>query len=313
MRICITSDNRFLLTFDATGRAFLVNLITKVVLNHISFKGPINDAKFSPNNELLAINHGRKLSIYKIDTRIREYNPFQLVKEFINHNDDITCINWSKDGKYIITGSLDLTVKMFSVKDIKGYRIFTLAGHKNKIINAYFDQTHRKIFTISYDGYVFEWVWETKNDEGEEEEEGEEIEENLKNEIYLISQGKWKCINRHCVGGPEKAKITSACISSTLLCVGLSSGVFSLFSLEDMSLIHSLSISKNVINTVDINSSGEWIAFGSQQLSQLLVWEWKSETHILKQQGHFYDIRTVYIIIFLDYLFTRWFINCYWW
>lgn len=35
-----------------------------------------------------------------------------------------------------------------------------------------------------------------------------------------------------------------------------------------------------------INQSGEWLAFGSSKHGQLLVWEWQSESYILKQQGH---------------------------
>ena len=38
---------------------------------------------------------------------------------------------------------------------------------------------------------------------------------------------------------------------------------------------------------VTLNSSGEWLAFGASKLGQLLVWEWQSESYILKQQGHF--------------------------
>ena len=36
-----------------------------------------------------------------------------------------------------------------------------------------------------------------------------------------------------------------------------------------------------------VNNSGEWLAFGASKLGQLLVWEWQSESYILKQQGHF--------------------------
>lgn len=36
-----------------------------------------------------------------------------------------------------------------------------------------------------------------------------------------------------------------------------------------------------------LNRSGEWLAFGASKLGQLLVWEWQSESYILKQQGHF--------------------------
>ncbi|KAL9594438.1 MAG: hypothetical protein Q9219_007031 [cf. Caloplaca sp. 3 TL-2023] len=52
-------------------------------------------------------------------------------------------------------------------------------------------------------------------------------------------------------------------------------------------MIHTLSISHQGIDEVAINQSGEWIALGSAKLGQLLVWEWQSESYILKQQGHF--------------------------
>ena len=39
-----------------------------------------------------------------------------------------------------------------------------------------------------------------------------------------------------------------------------------------------------------MNLTGEWLAFGCSSLGQLLVWEWQSETYVLKQQGHFYDM-----------------------
>lgn len=47
------------------------------------------------------------------------------------------------------------------------------------------------------------------------------------------------------------------------------------------------SISQNDIDCVTLNKSGEWLAFGASKLGQLLVWEWQSESYILKQQGHF--------------------------
>ena len=50
------------------------------------------------------------------------------------------------------------------------------------------------------------------------------------------------------------------------------------------------SISQQKVSSVSINSTGDWLAFGCRSLGQLLVWEWASETYLLKQQGHFYDM-----------------------
>ena len=44
---------------------------------------------------------------------------------------------------------------------------------------------------------------------------------------------------------------------------------------------------------MSINLSGEWLAFGAAKLGQLLVWEWQSESYILKQQGHFDSINSL--------------------
>lgn len=57
--------------------------------------------------------------------------------------------------------------------------------------------------------------------------------------------------------------------------------------------IHTLSISQEKISSVAINPSGEWLAFGAKKFGQLLVWEWQSESYILKQQGHFFDMNTL--------------------
>ena len=42
-----------------------------------------------------------------------------------------------------------------------------------------------------------------------------------------------------------------------------------------------------------MNSTGEWLAFGASKLGQLLVWEWQSESYILKQQGHFDSLNAI--------------------
>ena len=60
--------------------------------------------------------------------------------------------------------------------------------------------------------------------------------------------------------------------------------------MPDFQVIHALSISRERISSIDFNPSGAWIALGCAKLGQVLVWEWKSESYILKQQGHYFDI-----------------------
>ena len=78
--------------------------------------------------------------------------------------------------------------------------------------------------------------------------------------------------------------------NTQLLCIGQSNGVFSLFNLDTLESIQSFQISTQKIDAVSINASGEWIALASRSDGQLFVWEWKSESYVLKQQGHFFDM-----------------------
>lgn len=53
------------------------------------------------------------------------------------------------------------------------------------------------------------------------------------------------------------------------------------------------SISQNNIDYVAINKTGDWLAFGASKLGQLLVWEWQSESYVLKQQAHFDTMNSI--------------------
>lgn len=59
------------------------------------------------------------------------------------------------------------------------------------------------------------------------------------------------------------------------------------------SSIHALSISEQGISSLAFNCKGEWLAIGCAAPGQLLVWEWRSETYVLKQQGHYQGIASL--------------------
>lgn len=78
-----------------------------------------------------------------------------------------------------------------------------------------------------------------------------------------------------------------------LLITAYSTGAFYLHEMPDVNLIHSLSITNFAIQTTCFNATGDWIALGSSNLGQLLVWEWQSEQYVMKQQGHSSEMNCV--------------------
>ena len=104
------------------------------------------------------VNDGRSLEKYpatspllalqKITNNIRE------VKQFKAHEDSITTVNWSHDGKYLITGSTDKTARIW---DTSGKLIVPLKGHQGGVYSASFSRNDKHIITKSDDKTVRIW------------------------------------------------------------------------------------------------------------------------------------------------------------
>eukprot|EP00922_Rhytidocystis_sp_ex-Travisia-forbesii_P037766 GHVS01056260.1.p1 GENE.GHVS01056260.1~~GHVS01056260.1.p1 ORF type:complete len:1080 (-),score=196.64 GHVS01056260.1:428-3667(-) len=84
-----------------------------------------------------------------------------------------------------------------------------------------------------------------------------------------------------------------------LLVLCSSSGLFSLYECPSLSALYTLSIATTAvagqlsseIAQVDVNRDGTWIAIGTRDTGTLIVWEWQSETYILRQQGHHFGVQ----------------------
>lgn len=162
--------------------------------------------------------------------------------------------------------------------------------------------TPSQIYTVSRDGAVFVWSAKTTGNDSAEEDSEAEMEildaptssssaQALDNSVAYT---RWGIIGRHYFGQPGTKVVCSTFHpSSSLLVVGFSTGVFGLWELPSFTNVHTLSISQEKISSVAINATGEWLVFGATKLGQLLVWEWQSESYVLKQQGHYFDMNTL--------------------
>ncbi|MBD2102582.1 eIF2A-related protein [Leptolyngbya sp. FACHB-261] len=67
-------------------------------------------------------------------------------KQFVAHQDDITTVNWSHDGQYIITASNDKTARVWN---LSGKLITDLRGHQEGVFIASFNPDDKHILTAS--------------------------------------------------------------------------------------------------------------------------------------------------------------------
>ncbi|KAF9225973.1 WD40 repeat-like protein [Gyrodon lividus] len=296
--ISLSPNASLLISVDEDGRALLVNFGRGVVLHHFNFQKPVNDVQFSPDGKYIAVTHDSHVQVWRTPNHlVREFAPFVLHRTYTGHHDEVLSIRWSPDSKCFITTSRDMTARLFTLDPLEGFRPKTFAGHRDAVIGAYFSAKGRAIYTVSRDGAVF--TWKAKKTE-EDKEDMDPADDNVRvvptssDASDSIVMTRWGVHERNYFNVPNtKVACTTFHPSSNLLVVGFSTGVFGLWELPQFTNIHTLSISQEKISSVTISPSGEWLAFGARKLGQLLVWEWQSESYILKQQGHYFDMNTL--------------------
>ncbi|XP_051135826.1 periodic tryptophan protein 2 [Andrographis paniculata] len=330
-RIAASPDGVFLLTVDENNRCLFINLPRRAVLHRLSFKHQVGDVKFSPNGRFIAVAAGKLLQIWRSPGFRKEFFPFELVKTFADCNDRITSLDWSPNSDYLVVGSKDLAARLFYFEESKtkkknnNSKPFLFLGHRDVILGAFFGVDKKtnsvsKVYTLSRDGAIFSWGYPKFEPMEEEYSEPEspgtpDVRRGQNGELVnlkkrkdmehdtndsdedigpLLHNLKWELLKKDFfLQAPAKLTACDYHRGLDMVVVGFSNGVFGLYQMPDFVCIHLLSISREKITTAVFNGLGNWLTFGCAKLGQLLVWEWKSESYILKQQGHYFDVNCI--------------------
>lgn len=300
--IALNQQGSLLLTVSDDGKAILVNFKRRTVIHHFNFNDVVSDIQFSPDSQYFAINIGSRLEVWAIpagDTNSsRSFAPFVRHKRYEGHFAEITSITWSDDSRFFLTTSKDLTCRVWSLMEKDKGASATLGGHRDTITNAFFSQDQETIYTVSKDGACFEWRYEDGDDDSDEGDDSDVMRPESKPESTegAVSRPEssssgaspgWTITDRHYFNQQSVLKCSAFHAASNILVVGFANGSFAMYELPSMTQIQTMSVSQHGIDYVTINATGEWMALGASKLGQLLVWEWQSESYILKQQGHF--------------------------
>lgn len=288
-RIALNKQATLMISVDEDGRAILVNFNSRVVLHHFNFKGTVRDLQFSDDGHYFAVAVDRYVQIWKTPdfTEDRQFAPFVRHRNYAAHYNDVLSVSWSPDLRFVLSTSKDLSARIFSVDNDDKAAAAVLHGHRDYVILAFFNATQEIIYTVSKDGALnqFEYIEDDEDENGEinDDEKSDNESESEKKE----TTGRWRISAKNFFHQDGKVRCAAFHPQSNMLVVGFTNGEFRLYDLPEFSLIQLLSMGKNAVDTVSINKSGEWFAFGSSKAGQLLVYEWQSESYILKQQGHF--------------------------
>ncbi|XP_067849509.1 PWP2 small subunit processome component [Heptranchias perlo] len=315
--VCVgqSPDGHLAILVDEEGAALLVSLISKSVLHHFHFHTPVHSVCFSPNGRRFVVTKDNVALMYHAPGKTREFNPFVLDKSYFGPYDETTCIDWTDDSKCFAVGSKDSSTWVFGAERWANLIYYSLGGHKDAIVACFFEEKSLDIYTLSQDATLCVWECDTEpeglqprlpkdksanTDKKQIQELGEQnpdqIHGKTESEQERVGKVKYSRVGKHFFNKENEFNdLTAAAYhkKSHLLVTGFASGIFHLHELPEFNLIHSLSISDQRIESISINITGDWIAMGCAGLGQLLVWEWQSESYVLKQQGHFNNMVTL--------------------
>eukprot|EP00953_Heterococcus_sp_UTEX-ZZ885_P038483 19743-Heterococcus_DN1.PRE.3 len=286
--MAVSHDGRLLLVIDDDGRALLVNLQRRVVLHRLNFKHRVRAAAFSPSDGFIAVAVGKSVQVWRTPGRRHQFSPLVLHKTYGGQSDDITCLDWAPDDCHLLAGSRDMTARVYYINDAgynKGFVPTTLSGHRDVLRGVHFGESPGTCYTVAKDGAVFAWEFES-------DKPGSKAAA-----VFSPAYGKWKLKSKHFLRpAANTACAVASCAfarSKGLLVIGFTTGVFGLYEMPSGAVVHTLSVGQKGISSAAIAPQGEWLAFGCAAFGQLLVWEWQSETYVLKQAGHNYGLNTL--------------------
>ena len=304
-----------LLAVNTDGEIHLISLVSQTVLHKLRTDRTIRCVQFSPDGKYFAITKESNALVYASPGATdHNYDPWSLERVLKGAFDDVTCLRWSPCSRVVAVGSKDNTTRLYALRRFKNFKVYCLGGHNEPIVDVFVDPDLR-VYTLSRNGHLVVWDCSLRPDQlepdeakpprredGAEEQVANE-EEQSKSKLYYSRYARHflhdalpaAAAGSKDAGDKKQAELTAADYhhGTKILVSGFSNGVFLIHELPEASLVHSLCISDQSIVSVTLNPTGDWIAFGCEHLGQLLVWEWQSETYVLKQQGHFNSMACV--------------------
>ena len=124
-----------------------------------------------------------------------------LHREYGGHFDEIQSLSWSRDSRFFVSASKDLTARIWSLDPEEHFDPTVLSGHRESVKNAWFSSDQESVYTISQDGALFRWEFVSSVQQNGADDEMIDIDDErwriVQREYFLLNNAKLKCASFH--------------------------------------------------------------------------------------------------------------------
>nr|UXY87756.1 guanine nucleotide-binding protein beta SU like protein [Cryptomonas curvata] len=263
-------------------------IITKMILKQLSYV-----IKISPFGKYFIIDNLNKIELWKFSSCSKKfgYSFFQIYRTYNQNYSDVHLIEWSNDGNYLISVSIDKVIKIFSFRKRNNFKLITLNVFFEKIFLVRFFYNSKRFLVLSEKNILTEWVFNLKK------KKNKKIYEN-----YNFSNIRFSRILFLAIG---KLSISRAWLNShsrTIFLI-LSNGQVSYFQIpkkiyiykskNNINLNYNTNISQNKLFKTDpfdifyLTGSfvSNFIAIGKKKKKEILIYDWLKKIIIIKHKN----------------------------
>ncbi len=148
-----TPDARFVISSDTQGGCYLWRLLTGEIINDFSDnKIIVSHLVITPDGQkfIYAAINNNYLSIKNIQTG-------HIVSKLEGHDQAVTSLDISLDGRYLISGSADTTLRLWSLDSNQPKCLQVYSGHNKRINQLVMDKQAKIVVSISADQSLKIW------------------------------------------------------------------------------------------------------------------------------------------------------------
>lgn len=324
-KMCLSPDECILICVDEDNYGSIINFQKGLILNRMQFPGSVGFISYSHNGHYVAAAVDSGIYIWYAPCISKGWQLI-LKRKHIIHNSKVNSLDWSRCNRLLLTASNDMTVRLISIEKIDHFDTVAFVAHKNPVVSAYFTKSMQSIFSVSSEGVIIFWRPSSKKEgQGKKVVTPKKIlprqikkpkinnylikdtDSDSEPELYDEIRSKYWIEALRAYVNQSKGTIITGCTFSyekNLVAISTSNGVFTLYGISVgldadstdprsilINSIHTFSLSNSPLTSLKFGAKGEWLALGAAKMGQLIIWEWQSESYILKQQGHSYGIQ----------------------